>query len=276
MGRFVRPKINLEPTAGEQLRTLPEIVDFHSLHNPDHLFCLQAEEKADVDGYVFTEFRYRQLQQAIIRCQAWLQNLLADTEPPTRNENGNVAKFSPVGLFMESNVGMTVHVLSLIGLGIPVVLLSTRLSSLSIRHLLEATGAKTVLVSRRLRRTVSEALASSDLSKAGHDQGPCGSDTKVCEPAANDVMFKPNDDRLHGKIAHPNHYVSEAHRDVLILHSSGSTGLPKPVNCSHRHLLGFACCHEFATDETAQGLAVSTSPLFHVSIPVFHPPRKIC
>ena len=276
MGRFVRPTINLKPTAGEQLRTLPEIVDFHSLHNPDHLFCLQAEEKADVDGYVFTEFRYRQLQLAIIRCQAWLQNLLADTEASTRNENGSVAKFSPVGLFMESNVGMTVHVLSLIGLGIPVVLLSTRLSSLSIRHLLQATSAKTVLVSRRLKRAVSEALASSDFSKAGDDQSPCGSDTKVFEPAANDVLFKPNDDHLDGTIAHPNHYVSEAHRDVLILHSSGSTGLPKPVNCSHRHLLGFACCHEFATDETAQGLAVSTSPLFHVSIPMFHPPRKLC
>ncbi|KAL8652659.1 MAG: hypothetical protein Q9210_002553 [Variospora velana] len=263
MGQFVQPTINLEPTAEEHLRTLPEIVNFHSLHNSDHLFCLQAEEKRHTDGYLFTEFRYRQLQQAIVRCQQWLQNTLAETRPPVRNGDGTFAKSSPVALFMESNVGMTVHVLSLIGLGIPVVLLSTRLSSLSVGHLLKATGAKAVLVARRLKSVVSEALVSSDIPEAGNNRRSYVRNIKIYDPAAYDVIFAPSEERLDGSVAHASHYVSETDRDVLILHSSGTTGLPKPVYCSHRHLLGFARCHDFASDEIAQGLAISTSPLFH-------------
>ncbi|KAL8850362.1 MAG: hypothetical protein Q9221_004682 [Calogaya cf. arnoldii] len=162
---------------------------------------------------------------------------------------------------MEGNVVMTVHVLSLIGLGVPVVLLSARLCSLSVGHLLKTTGAKSVLVSPRLRSVVTEALTS-----GGNDEEFRVSEIKICDPAASDVIFASSKDRLDGNIAHTNHYNSETDSDVLVLHSSGSTGLPKPVYCSHRHLLGFACCHDFVSDQIAQGLVISTSPLFHVSI----------
>lgn len=68
-----------------------------------------------------------------------------------------------------------------------------------------------------------------------------------------------------GSICHLGHYVEEHDRNVLILHSSGTTGLPKPIYQSHRWLLSFATCHEFSPDAEKLSLSLSTLPLYHVS-----------
>ena len=59
--------------------------------------------------------------------------------------------------------------------------------------------------------------------------------------------------------------VREDDCNVLILHSSGTTGLPKPIPLAHRYMLGYAACHEFAEeeDESRRGITLSTLPLFH-------------
>lgn len=59
--------------------------------------------------------------------------------------------------------------------------------------------------------------------------------------------------------------VREHDRKILILHSSGTTGLPKPIYLAHRYMLGYATCHEFPTtdDQALRGLNLSTLPLFH-------------
>jgi len=58
--------------------------------------------------------------------------------------------------------------------------------------------------------------------------------------------------------------IQEDDRNVLILHSSGTTGLPKPIYLAHRYLLGYAACHRFAEDEVVNSPNVSTLPLYHV------------
>ncbi|RYP27075.1 hypothetical protein DL768_011344 [Monosporascus sp. mg162] len=50
---------------------------------------------------------------------------------------------------------------------------------------------------------------------------------------------------------------------ALILHSSGTTGLPKPIYVDHRYLLRYAACHEFQPEEDITWLNVSTLPLYH-------------
>lgn len=67
-------------------------------------------------------------------------------------------------------------------------------------------------------------------------------------------------------ICQPHHYIEDTDRNVLILHSSGTTGMPKPISSSHRYLLGFTACHSFADPAHAQGVNVSTLPLYHVCI----------
>jgi long-subunit acyl-CoA synthetase (AMP-forming) len=61
--------------------------------------------------------------------------------------------------------------------------------------------------------------------------------------------------------------VREDDTNVIILHSSGTTGQPKLISLTHRYVLGYAGCHEFADtmDMSQRGFNVSTLPLFHVS-----------
>jgi acyl-CoA synthetase (AMP-forming)/AMP-acid ligase II len=53
---------------------------------------------------------------------------------------------------------------------------------------------------------------------------------------------------------------------AVILHSSGTTGLPKPIRLTNRYLLGYAACHQLAPDEAEGRINVSTLPLYHVNI----------
>ncbi|XXH03672.1 hypothetical protein Hte_010077 [Hypoxylon texense] len=49
----------------------------------------------------------------------------------------------------------------------------------------------------------------------------------------------------------------------VILHSSGTTGLPKPILLTQRYLLGYAACHQFAPEEYIDWVSLSTLPLYH-------------
>ncbi|KAE8370456.1 hypothetical protein BDV27DRAFT_169015 [Aspergillus caelatus] len=243
---FVRPTLDLEPVEGEEIRTLLELIDFHRVHNASYEFCQQAWKGADC--HTFLHVDYQQLHTAISRSQAWLRSNL-DLQTPQLQSDGTVVKAAPVALLMESHVGLAIYTLALMGLGVPAMLLSARLSSVAVAHLLRETGAEKILVSPRLQPITREAAI----------------DGAVFDPAAYQELLAAPDDNVFSidpVIALPLHYVSETDRNVLILHSSGTTGLPKPIYCSHRHLLGFARCHEF-TNEIAPGLLVSTSPYFH-------------
>ncbi|GKZ23559.1 putative NRPS-like protein biosynthetic cluster [Aspergillus brasiliensis] len=255
MTPFVRPTVNLQPTAEESVRTLPELVDFHHANNPDHVFCLQAHCDDGDDNHRFTEIRYSQLKPTINQCQKWLNATIPEISTPTHQADGTAAKCAPVALFMENDVGLAIYALSLMGMGVPVILLSTRLSALAVGHLLQATGAGCVMASARQRLVISEAL------KTDQDRS-----IPVYDPESYELFLSTSADshlQENESIAHVDHFVSETDRNVLILHSSGTTGLPKPIYCSHRHLLGFARCHEFDTPEVFLGVLISTSPFFH-------------
>lgn len=49
----------------------------------------------------------------------------------------------------------------------------------------------------------------------------------------------------------------------LILHSSGTTGFPKPIFLANRYLLQYASCHQFAPHEVINWVNLSTLPLYH-------------
>lgn len=70
-------------------------------------------------------------------------------------------------------------------------------------------------------------------------------------------------------VARPGHYVSDSDRDVLVLHSSGTTGTPKAIRHAHRFLLslaarsGFDFDQDWTLQDMQEGMAYSTIPLFH-------------
>jgi acyl-coenzyme A synthetase/AMP-(fatty) acid ligase len=65
-------------------------------------------------------------------------------------------------------------------------------------------------------------------------------------------------------VCHEHYHANEKDRNAIILHSSGTTGLPKAIYQSQEYVLGYAANHCLSPEE-AQGVNVSTLPLFHVS-----------
>ncbi|KAL2813646.1 hypothetical protein BDW59DRAFT_167454 [Aspergillus cavernicola] len=246
---FQRPVIKLYPTADETgyIRTLPEVIEFNAQTNPHHVFCIQAKKKPDVQVPSLIAVSNFRLKQAISRCAEWLRRNLS-LELPTIAEDGAVSKGAPVALLMESDLGLWLHEMALIGLGVPVLLISARLSATAVHSLLQHTSASAIIASRRLEGTAQKAAQSLPVYSPNSVETFLSADHGLPDDAS---------------ICHPHHYIDENDRDVLILHSSGTTGLPKPIYVSHRHLLSYVNCHRLDIESDAQGVSVSTLPLYH-------------
>ncbi|KAF7674573.1 hypothetical protein GT037_007333 [Alternaria burnsii] len=258
MSTFVSPELDLNCNSASGIRTLPELVEFHVRHNPQHRFCIQAEKPLTENAtYPLISLTYERLQQAIFRCQTWLKDNAPNIHASFLDDRGSVNRCAPVAVLMESHVGLAIYILTLMGMGVPVVLLSTRLSPVAISHLMQTTKAQHALASQRLQPLFNEALA------IAYAESNIERNVEVCIAAGYDAFLSETPVTCTGMIAHPNHFVSESDCQTLILHSSGTSGLPKPIYCSHKYFLGSATCHSFSSETEARNLSVSTSPFFH-------------
>ncbi|KAH7036703.1 hypothetical protein B0J12DRAFT_581494 [Macrophomina phaseolina] len=238
------------PTGHDSIRSLPDLINFNAAANPDHTFCLQAEVKAagDASTYSYSAIRlsFKDLKQAVDACSCWLEESFAKPEQGEFSADGTRLKPPPVALYMESDVGLFIYLAALLASGTPAVLLSARLSAESVRHLLKETGAQSILLSKRTERLIARDVADLVQVKAA---APF---SLFLEPSVAPAARTGT--RLH---------VDEKDIDVLILHSSGTTGLPKPIRLAHRYLLGYSACHEFPERESIAWPNLSTLPLYH-------------
>lgn len=140
------------------------------------------------------------------------------------------------------------------------VLLSARLSPTAVNHLLNETRATAVITSLRLSNVISKASARSTTPSIS----PTAPVVYLQKPYEDDLRMDLSYHGAEGGICSPYHFISEADRDVLILHSSGTTGLPKPIYQPHKYLLGYTVCHQSSSHEEIAGLNMSTLPLYHV------------
>ena len=241
----------------DEIRTVPELLQFNALNNPDHLFCIQARKAAEDQTPVFLDVTFAQLKDAVLRCSTWLTTNLVGLSPPCKDHTNNTVKCPPVALLVDSNVGLLLHEYGLMYLGVPVLLLSARLSPTAISHLLQKTAAGAIIVSPRMRGTAAEALSILESTS---------STPRLYLQCPYEIFLNTEDTKSQPKerLPDPKHFVSETDRNVLILHSSGTTGLPKPIYTSHRYSLSFPACHAFVSEEEAQSLTLSTLPLYHV------------
>lgn len=241
---FQRPPINLDPgpDENEQLRTLPEVIEFNANNNPSHVFCLQARDA----GYMssLTPISNVQLKRAISQCGRFLRSNAELRLPMV--VDGKARNGPPIAILMQSGVELFIHQMALIGMGVPVLLLSPRLSTDAIRSLLARTSTVSVIVSPFLWSAAREAAPNLPLHAAIQ---------------LNSLLYYGQAESE--SICHDSHYINDSDRNVLILHSSGTTGLPKPIYVSHRYLLSFLNCHQLESDTEAQGINVSTLPLYH-------------
>lgn len=94
------------------IHSLPELVDFNAVHNPDHLLCIQARSNAP-----WVKVTNAQFKVAIDQCAQWITDNVKLPEIKTKN---GLTERPPVALLMESDFGLLVHQFALVSMGIPV------------------------------------------------------------------------------------------------------------------------------------------------------------
>ncbi|KAF4620377.1 hypothetical protein D9613_000452 [Agrocybe pediades] len=253
---FRRPHLNLgyTPDDPEGVDGLPELIEFNAKHNPDGVFCLQTRAG---EGSTPCQITFRELQSAVERCSAWL---VASGSTEGRKEGEKYP--APVGILLGSDITIYIYIAALLRLGTPVLCLSARLTPVAIAHLLKATSAATILVNNqvaRLSKETSELLS--------EDPEYVAAEKKVAFVEAlgyEDFLNHEHPDLLHLTQIPPAYIHKERHElGAVIMHSSGTTGLPKPIYHAPSYLLVYAACHNMPEQEEPFAFNVSTLPLYH-------------
>lgn len=239
-GHFHRAPLclNEENQGSSGPRSLPDLIQFNADHNPNHLFAIQAAKRGPETRTDLDQVTFRALHLAVIACQEWLA---------TNDIEGKHEK--PVALLMESGLGLFIHLAALLSMEVPVLLLSARLGIAAIRHLVDKTGARAILVSQQTLTTAT--------------QSTTGTPVEVLDTLPYvDFLAWPKTPVSHPRL--PGVPREHDRPGSLILHSSGTTGLPKPIPLTHRYLLGYAACHNLRPEDSVGCTNVSTLPLYHV------------
>lgn len=150
---------------------------------------------------------------------------------------------SVIGLLGPSNFDYFVTLIALTKLGHTVLFLSTRISNPAYVSLLQATGAKHLLIEESFRDTVI-AVKNSFPSLQIH------------EIAGTDTYDFPITDVVNTALCEHLQPDLESGKIAWIIHSSGSTGLPKPIYQTHK-----AALNNYASNLNLRGFI--TLPLFH-------------
>lgn len=119
---FQRPKFDLQGDSGSdyaEINCLPDLVLFNAIHNPDDVFCLQAEESVTGDGFKYVSITFLDLAEAVERCCSYVLSQCPMLHP-ARRDGSKLTKSKPIALFMESEVTLFVYITALLTLNIPV------------------------------------------------------------------------------------------------------------------------------------------------------------
>ncbi|KAI7777793.1 hypothetical protein LA080_003070 [Diaporthe eres] len=208
-------------SASSSIRTIPELIEYNAKVNPDALFCVQALKPQDEQTRRASQVTVRQLRNAVWQCSGDFRGWLVGIDDSSSSDEVQThVKPDPVALLL-------------------------------VAHLLTTLKAQAVITSSRHAETVKAAFETTS-----NEYGRGGTKIQVARPF-EDYLCEvwqgkalPADDT----ICAPRHYLSESDHNVIILHTSGTTGFPKPVHQPHKMLLGYACCHRATEAEDIEGL----------------------
>lgn len=190
----------------------------------DHLLRLRASQIPDTpvlayshNGRDYPQYTAPQLNAFAYRAGKHYKNSITQRSSSETPEK-------VVALLGVSNFDYVISELALAKLGMTVLLLSTRISDEAHRHLLKKTGCSDIIIQPAFEKTINRV-------RSGYEgalnvvvmasRGQYGPEAATEEEKG----LTPEDMRLDTQLD----MEVEKSRNVFIIHSSGSTGLPKPV-----------------------------------------------
>ena len=133
------PQKELEERNGHHaIASLPDLIRYNAKENPDHIFCTQAEvgsgKTTDKTGtstsqYDSRQITFGQLGRAVDSCARWIHKTF---EPSRLRSSAN--KPRPIALYLESDIGLFIHLAALLAMDIPVRSKATIQSSNTSKH----------------------------------------------------------------------------------------------------------------------------------------------
>lgn len=135
---------------------------------------------------------------------------------------------------------------------------------MAILHLLKKTNPSTLLISGQVSHSVKDTIEIYEKQRPENFVLPHIVNSLTYE----DFLYPTGD--LAGYPTPPRYpvFVRED-LGAFIMHSSGTTGLPKPISHSQTYPLIYAACHRLPEQNEPFRYQVSTLPLYHVRISVF-------
>ncbi|GAC98282.1 NRPS-like enzyme [Pseudozyma hubeiensis SY62] len=201
--RFAWPSLNA--LFADRVKNMP---------NKTFLAFPKAGATNNPSAFAYDEYTFGQVDDMVSHLAASYAVAL----PPRRVNQPSIA----VGLFASSGFDYIVHSLALFRLGHVVVYLSTNNSTAALAHLVKVTSITTLLYS------FDKAEAISALKPMLEEQGLASVDlvrwTSVSEALKLSLATTMDSRRYTTELS----YDQESLEDAFVIHSSGSTGFPKP------------------------------------------------
>lgn len=141
--------------------------------------------------------------------------------------------------------------------------MSARLTPVAIAHLLKATKPTCMFINSQVARAAKETLT------ILQDDPEVNTIPLFADALSYEELLDP-ENSAHKGLPVPPVYTEFKYedRDAVILHSSGTTGLPKPIFHAQAYLLIYGACHRLPEQKQAFRFNVSTLPLYHVRMRV--------
>lgn len=224
------------------VRILPHVLDQIARDSPEKPFVYQPRSKDNLaDG--FKTFTYGQLSRSVDKTARWIEKTLGkstDREPIVYMDRANDLRY----IFMIVAAMKTGH---------PILLASVRNSQDGHRNLLKRVGCTKIVHSTEMKADIL-ALESPDTP------------IQAFEIPSLDDLTEGDAEEFVGQVS------TDPNETVIIIHTSGSTGLPKPIPMRNGYL---ATCDHLSHEDRSDGRftmgKVFTSPQStFTSLPWFH------
>jgi len=212
--------------------TIDELVRSRAASDPN-----QPIVAYPTDGINYINYTFRQLDVYAYRAAQHYATVIS-----TRKSSADPTKV--IGLLAPSNIDYLITTIALSKLGFTVLFLSTRLSDAAYLNLFTLAGCTDLLIDPTLGQK------SENLKAAA----PSLNVQTVAGAPVYDFPLKDGD--IETRIDYQFDHVTENTNIVWIIHSSGSTGLPKPIFQTHA-----AALRNYATSFNMRGYI--TLPLYH-------------